>query len=150
PLTQAQYGASIGGPIRADRTFYFANFEERALNQAGLVTITDSNTAAVNARLAAVGYPGPRITTGLYPNPVHSGNFLGKIDHQITPRDLFSARYSVYQVTSANSRGVGGLSAVTAGAALDNTDQTVAISNIATLSSRLVNESRAQFTNSRL
>src|SRR5271165_1413549 len=27
PLTQAQYGASISGPVARDRTFYFANFE---------------------------------------------------------------------------------------------------------------------------
>jgi hypothetical protein len=39
PSTQAQYGASLGGPVKQDRTFYFANFEERSLNQSGLITI---------------------------------------------------------------------------------------------------------------
>src|SRR5262249_35487667 len=28
PLTQSQYGASLGGPVVHDQTFYFANFEQ--------------------------------------------------------------------------------------------------------------------------
>jgi hypothetical protein len=150
PLTQAQYGASLGGPVIHDRTFYFANFEQRELNQSGLITISPSNVAAIDARLAAVAYPGPSIFTGLYPNPVHNTNFLGKMDHQFNSKDQFNVRYSLYDVHSANSRGAGGLSAASASAALDDTDQTVAASNVVTLSSRLVNETRAQFTRSNL
>ena len=45
-------------PIVRDRTFYFANFEQRELNQSGLITIAPANVAAINARLAAIGYPG--------------------------------------------------------------------------------------------
>ena len=82
PLTQAQYGASIGGPIVRDRTFYFTNFEQRQLNQSGLVTIIPANVSIINARLASVAYPGPAITTGQYPNPVHSTTLLAKTDHQ--------------------------------------------------------------------
>lgn len=145
PMTQAQYGASLGGPIVRDRTFYFANFEQRELNQSGLVTITPANAAAINARLAAIGYPGPRISTGIYPNPVHSTNFLGKVDHHFAGKDQLSARYSLYRVTSVNSRGAGGLNAATAAANLADTDHVVAISNIYTLSPRAVNESRGQF-----
>ena len=29
PLTQGQYGASLSGPIKKDRTFLFGNYEER-------------------------------------------------------------------------------------------------------------------------
>jgi len=150
PLTQAQYGASLGGPVIHDRTFYFANFERRELNQSGLITISPANVAAINATLAAVGFPGPSIFTGLYPNPVHNTNFLGKIDHQFSTKDHFSARYSLYDVHSSNSRGAGALSAASASAGLDDTDQTAAASNIATFSSRLVNETRAQFSRSNL
>jgi Carboxypeptidase regulatory-like domain/TonB dependent receptor-like, beta-barrel len=146
PSTQAQYGASLGGPVRQDRTFYFANFEERALNQSGLITIAPASVAAINARLSAVGYKGAQIATGLYPNPVHNTNFLGKVDHQISKKDQFTVRYSLYDVHSNNSRGTGALSAVTASAGLDNTDQTVAVSNVATLSAHTVNETRGQFT----
>jgi carboxypeptidase family protein len=148
PLTQMQYGASLGGPVIRDRTFYFANFEQRELNQSGLITIASANVAAINAHLAATGYPGQAIYTGLYSNPVHNTNFLAKMDHQFSERDQFSARYSLYDVHSPNSRGAGGLNAASAAAGLDNTDQTIAASNIATLSPRLVNETRAQFTRS--
>ena len=148
PLTQVQYGASLGGPIVADKTFYFANFEQRRLNQAGLVTIAPANVSTINTRLTAMGYPGPLITTGLYPNPVDSTNLIGKVDHQLTANDLLTVRYGLYQVQSENSRGVGGLNAPSAAAGLDNTDQSIAASNIVTLSPRVVNETRGQYIHS--
>ncbi len=150
PLTQAQFGATIGGPAVRDRSFYFANFEQRQLNQAGIITIAPANAASINARLAATGYQGPPIATGLYPNPVKTSNFLAKIDHQISQHNQFTGRYNLYHVDSENTRGAGGLSAVTAAAGLSNLDQTVAASNVATLSSRTVNETRGQFTLSHL
>ncbi|MFL6447410.1 MAG: carboxypeptidase regulatory-like domain-containing protein [Bryobacteraceae bacterium] len=148
PLTQAQYGASIGGPLVRDRTFYFANFERRDLNQSGLVTISPANVSLINSRLQASGYSGSLISTGLYPNPVHTTNLFGKVDHEFSANDQFSARYSVYDVSSRNARGAGALNAATASANLYDTDQVVAFSNIETLSPRLVNETRGQFWNS--
>jgi hypothetical protein len=150
PMTQAQYGASLGGPAVRDRTFYFGNFEQRELNQSGLVTISPDNVAAVNSRLSAVGYPGPLISTGIYPNPVHTSNVLAKLDHQLNSNDQFTARYSLYDVHSRNSRGAGGLSAPTASAALDDTDHAIAVGNVITFSPQLVNETRGQFTHSDL
>jgi len=150
PLTQAQYGASLGGPMVHDRSFYFTNFEQRELNQSGLITIAPANVEAINTRLTATGYKGPFISPGLYPNPVHNSNFLAKADHQFSQKDQFSVRYSLYDVHSDNSRGAGGLSAASASAGLDNTDQTIAISNVATFSPRLVNETRGQFTDGNL
>ncbi|MEO6817278.1 MAG: TonB-dependent receptor [Edaphobacter sp.] len=150
PITQAQYGASLAGPILRNRTFYFANFERKQLNQDGLITISPANVTAINHRLEVIGYQGPQITTGLYSNPIHTNNFFAKIDHHVHDRDEFSARYSLYEVDSRNSRGVGALSAVSAASALHDLDQTVAVSNIFTLSPRTVNETRAQFTHSNL
>jgi hypothetical protein len=144
PMSQQQYGGSLGGPLVRDRTFFFANAEQRRLDQSGLATISDANVAVINARLAAVGYPGAPVWTGIYANPVHSVNLLGKIDHQFNGHDQFSVRYSLYDVNSENSRGAGALNAPSASAGLDNRDQTIAFSNTLTLSSRTVNETRAQ------
>ena len=58
PMDQQQYGGSLGGPLVRNRTFYFSNFEQRLLDQTGLVTILPENVPVINARLAAVGYPG--------------------------------------------------------------------------------------------
>jgi len=145
PMDQQQYGASIGGPVVRNRAFYFANVEQKLLDQTGLVTILPENVPVINARLAAVGYPGSSISTGIYPNPVHSANILGKIDHHVSGSDQLSVRYAFYDVTSDNSRGAGALIAATASAGLDNVDHSMALGNTWTISSKTVNETRFQF-----
>ena len=95
PMSQSQYGASLGGPIVHNRTFFFSNFEQRKLDQSGLVVVDPGVVDVINARLAAVGYPGAPVTTGEYPNPVDSTNLLGKLDHQISGQDQLSVRYSL-------------------------------------------------------
>jgi outer membrane receptor protein involved in Fe transport len=156
PYTQVQSGASLGGPIRKDRTFYFTNFEQRQLNQTGIITITSANAAAINTVLKAVSYPGQSLNiaattpTTIYPNPVRASNFFAKLDHKLSERDQLSARYSLYHVSSTNSRGAGGISYTSAAAGLEDLDQTIALSNVFTITPRTVNETRGQFTNSNL
>jgi hypothetical protein len=150
PMNQKQFGASLGGPIARDRTFFFVNVERRLLDQTGLATIATDAAQTINGRLQASGYPGAAVTTGIYDNPVHTGNILGKVDHQFGAGNQFAARYSFYDVASSNARGAGGLSAPSASSGLDSTDQAIAFSNTLTLSSRTVNETRGQFTRSDL
>src|SRR4051794_34939435 len=52
PMNQQQFGGSLGGPLVRNRTFYFANVEQRRLDQTGLVTILPANVTAINGRLA--------------------------------------------------------------------------------------------------
>ena len=149
-LTQAQYGATFGGPLRRERTFFFTNFEQTRRNYSAVLTIEPSTVTAINDRLRAVNYAGPLISTGVVPASFDTTNFFTRIDHSINERNQFSARYSLYHINAVNSRTVGGLNAVSRGTGLDDTDQTVQVSNVTTLSSRTFNEARVQYTNSRL
>ena len=150
PLTQWQYGGSLGGPAVVDRTFYFTNVEQKRLDGAGFVTILPASVTAINARLLATGYLGPLVTRGVFPNPIDSTNLLGKVDHRLSGRDQVSLRYSLYDVGSRNARAAGGLNAPSASSSLDNLDQTIAFGNTFTLSGRTVLETRAQLSHSAL
>ena len=145
PMRQSQYGGSVGGPLIMNRTFYFGNFEQRRLDQTGVVTITSPAVDAINARLAAVGYGGPAVTTGTYPNPVDTANLLAKVDHHFSGGHQLGIRYSLYDVSAVNSRGAGALSAPSASTALDNRDQVIAASDTLTIGNRTALETRAQF-----
>lgn len=149
-LTQAQYGATIGGPIKQDRTFFFTNFEQTRRNYSAVLTIAPSAVVTINNRLNSVAYKGPRLGTGVVPASFDTTNFFARVDHKLNDRNQLSARYGLYHITADNSRTVGGLNAVSRGSGLDDTDQTVAVSNITTINSRTLNEARFQFTNSRL
>jgi carboxypeptidase family protein/TonB-dependent receptor-like protein len=144
PMDQQQFGASLGGPVLRNRTFYFTNAERKLLDQTGVVSILPANVPIINARLAQSGYQGQPVATGLYPNPVYSTNVLGKIDHQVSGADQLTIRYALYDVSSENARGVGALNAPSGSTGLDNVDQSLAIGNVRTLSPNTVNETRVQ------
>src|SRR6185369_7351098 len=150
PLNQHQFGLTFGGPIVRDRTFWFGNLERTQQDRTGIVTIAPAAVTAVNAALDAAAYRGPRIATGNFATGYTGNNAFVRVDHQAASGPRLQMRYSVYNVTSANARNVGGLGDISRGAALDDTDHTAAISYLTTLSSGMINEARAQYTHSRL
>ncbi len=150
PLTQAQYGTSLGMPLVKDKTFLFANFEQMRQNSTGVITISPANASAINNRLLAVGYNGPPISTGEFPTALDTSNLFLRMDHAVTRADQLTLRCSFYDVESTNARNIGGLNAVSRGAGLTNIDHTVAINNVWTISPWWLQETRVQFTRSRL
>lgn len=54
PFTRTQYGATLGGPLAKDRTFFFAAFEQRRRNESGFFT---SNVAQGLDGSVTVGAP---------------------------------------------------------------------------------------------
>ena len=149
-LTQAQYGFTLVGPLRRDRTFFFTNFEQTRRNYSAVLTIAPAAVKTINNRLQTTSYPGTLINTGVVPASFDTTNFFTRIDHSINARNQLSGRYSLYHIDAVNSRNVGGLNAVSRGTGLSDTDQTVVVSNVTTLNTRTLNEARFQFTNSKL
>jgi hypothetical protein len=150
PLTQVQYGGSIGGPIIKNRTFFFTNFEQTRRNDSNVITIAPANVATINARLDAIHYPGPRVVTGLVPGGYDTTNLFARIDHKINSKNFFSATYNFYDIDARNARTVGGLNTVSRGTDLENRDHTFNTQNITTISPKAINEFRFQFRRSRL
>lgn len=150
PLTQAQSGGTAGGPLHHDRTFLFTNFEQTRRNYSAVLTIAPAVVTSINNRLRVVDYGGPQIETGVVPASFETTNFFARIDHRLNERNQLSARYSLYHIEAVNSRNAGGLNAISRGTGINDTDQTVQVSNVTTLSSRTINEARFQFTRSRL
>ena len=102
------FGGAIGGPIRKDRTFFFASFEE--LRQ-GVGVNVDARVPSLAARAQASGaiktlideYPLPTGpdngdgSAGFFAtatNPVNETDFSLRLDHRFSSSDDFFARYS--------------------------------------------------------
>ena len=150
PLDQQQSGITLGGPLVRDRAFFFANAEGMRQRTAGIITIAPANVAAINARLDAVKYSGPRITTGSFDTTLDTTNVFARVDAMATPSDSLTLRLNTYDVASENARSIGGLNAVSRGTALKNHDRTLAASNLWTITGNAISETRAQVTRSRL
>ena len=150
PLSQQQFGATLGGPIARDRTFYFVNAEQTLNERTAYVSISEANVAALNGVLDSVGYRGPRIGTGAFGTGYDTTNLFGRVDAQLSAGHLLTGRYSFYDISSENARSVGGLNDISRGTRLNNRDQSVAFSSVVTMPSGVVNEVRGQFWRSQL
>jgi Carboxypeptidase regulatory-like domain/TonB dependent receptor len=97
---QGQFGATLGGPIKKDRTFFFVNYEGQRRGQSptypGLLV---QNLAAINAVKASFGIA-PENLNVLKTADVDNG-FI-KVDHQFNNANRLSARYSIQDSTNLN------------------------------------------------
>jgi hypothetical protein len=150
PFDQKQYGSTYGGPIVRDRTFIFGNVEQMRQKGSGVVTATQANVDAVNARLDAINFAGPRAATGQFDNTLDSTNLFVRADHTVSASDQLTLRLNTYDLTADNARIAGGLNDVSRGANLENSDRTIAGNNLWIVSDSTISETRAQMTRSEL
>ncbi len=150
PLTQAQYGGTLGGPLKKDKTFFFSNFEQTRRHDSNIITISPVNVAAINAKLNAVGFQGQRIETGLVPSGYNTTNAFGRVDHRLNASNDLALTYNFYDIDALNARTVGGLNAVSRGTNLKNSDHTINTQWISSIRPAVINELRFEFRRSKL
>jgi hypothetical protein len=150
PFSRQQYGLSLGGPVVRDQTFFYANVERLRQRSSTVITIDPASVPVINARLDAAGTGGARIAAGNLPTSLDTANGFARVDHGLSGAAQISLRYSIYDVSSDNARNTGGLNDASRATGLSDRDQTLAASAVWSLSSRVLNEARAQATRSRL
>ena len=155
PFHRKNSGATLGGPILRNRTFFFGGIEYVKRNESDIVTISSANVAAINATLAARPIPnaGVRaIASGPY--PIDRITTLGslKIDHSINPNNALMFRYIFGQGRESNAGGVsvGGITDLSGGGGQRTRDQSFVGGFTHVFSPALLSESRFQFAPRRL
>lgn len=138
PFEQSQWGATFGGPIVRDRTFYFLSAEDLSVDSNNFVNIDPDAAAALNT----AGFP---VELGNVPYEVRAEEYLAKLDHQWTPTNAFVARANYAKLLNENVEPFGGIVARSRGALQDRKDWSIALSEIDVLSHRWVNELRGQY-----
>lgn len=90
-LRQNQFGFTIGGPIKKDKTFYFGNYEGQRRRESPFYnSIVLNNINQINSYKAGWGLPQENLRQV---RSTDYDNFLIKVDHSINNHNYLSARY---------------------------------------------------------
>jgi hypothetical protein len=144
-LQQNQYGATVGGPLAKDKSFFFLNYEgQRRAQTNQYSTVVLNNIAAINAAKASLGLTPENL--GLLHTNDYDG-FLGKLDHHFTDSNTLSIRYNLLHSIADGFLGGNGRGSPAPSTARNNTvmDQSVVGSDTQILSAKLINETRFSF-----
>ena len=97
---QNQFGATLGGPLKTDKTFYFVNYEgQRRAQSPQYPGLLVANLPAINALKTSFGLA-PENLNVMKTADVDNG-FL-KLDHQLSDKNRLSARYSIQSASNLN------------------------------------------------
>lgn len=147
-LRQNQFGATLGGPLQKDKTFFFVNYEGQRRGQSptypGLLV---ANLGAINAVKASYGLAPENL--GVLTTANVDNGFV-KLDHQINDKNRISARYSIQDATDLNmlvgqTLDGGGIGAPSSGRNGLLRDQSIVGAWTTTLNSNQVNDMLVQW-----
>ncbi|MCW5970688.1 MAG: TonB-dependent receptor [Blastocatellales bacterium] len=172
PFNRQQFGGSLGGAIKRDKSFFFAAFERfsqeettfvNLLNDPNIFQITDSQrnlfdylnttpfaalSGALRSALTTTNYPGTidlfTRSSGQFPFDSHQNQFSVRLDHNFSDRSSGYLRFNISEYEFEN-QAAGALTAVSRGRTLDSWVGGVLASHNLQLGSTMFNEVKAQY-----
>ena len=138
PYSQKQWGATLGGPLKRDRTFFFLSQERTDITDNRVVTI-DPAAAAI---LDSVGFP---VELGNVPLGHGEQRDLGKLDHHWSPLHSLVARVSYADIEREGVDDFGGTVAKSRGTVQLRNDWSCRPSRDRRVLTTVANEFRSQF-----
>src|SRR5712692_151811 len=147
-LRQNQFGGTIGGPIRKDKTFFFMNYELQRRGEAPTFPqLLRNNLGAINAAKAFLGIQPENLNVL---KTADTDNGIIKLDHQLSDKHRLSVRYNIFDARELNvlvgqTLDGGGIGAPSSGHNAFIRDQSLVGTLSSQLKTNLVNTFLAQY-----
>src|SRR6266478_1374894 len=150
PLHVHQFGGAVGGPIRKNKLFFFANYDGQRRTEFNVTFLnlpfgftTSSDPIIAGFQRRALDYLTPRAISWI--RGFDQDVYLAKMDWHITPTHRLSGRWNRQRFSGANLEQAGSqVSFERTGASEENSD-TLAVSLTSTISSLPVNVARFSY-----
>lgn len=100
-LRQNQFGATMGGPIQEDKTFFFGNYEGQRHSESPYYNSTVlENINLINAeKINVFGLPAENLFVN---RTINYDNGIFKLDHNFNPQESMFVRYFINDQRSTN------------------------------------------------
>jgi hypothetical protein len=166
PSRQQQFGFTLGGPIKRNRVFFFAGYDQHILHVPTVVRFDNGNSLLTPQSTLGI-IPGDYETSdqslvfaaaqqlsglaGNYPSKLLGNTGFLKMDFSLTPKNQLSARLSTSRYNGENNVFVDPASPLTTYGISDNgqenvSTETASLSLTSGLSAKVISHLRAQFS----